>query len=101
MDVLYPRRLLTDARTGESLCPLRTRRHPLRKNRYVTETKRLSQVLDLRLKNHDWLVGDKYSIADINAYPWLQYYKWAGLKDEDVPKSVRDYIDRNWERAAG
>ncbi len=38
------------------------------------------QVLDLLLKNHDWLVGDKYSIADINAYPWLQYYNVAGLK---------------------
>ncbi|GAK64142.1 glutathione S-transferase C-terminal-like protein [Moesziomyces antarcticus] len=73
---------------------------PYGKNRYVTETKRLYQVLDRRLKDHDWLVGDKYSIADINAYPWLQYYKWAGLKDEDVPQSVRDYIDRNWAREA-
>jgi len=51
---------------------------PYGKSRYVTETKRLYQVLDSRLKHHDWLVGDKYSIADINAYPWLQYYKWAG-----------------------
>lgn len=52
---------------------------PYAKSRYVTEVKRLYQVLDSRLKDHDWLVGDKYSIADINAYPWLQYYKWAGF----------------------
>ncbi|SPC63980.1 probable theta class glutathione s-transferase [Ustilago sp. UG-2017b] len=73
---------------------------PYGKTRYIDETKRLYSVLDSRLRTHRWLVGDKYSIADINAYPWLQYYKWAGLKDEDVPQSVKDYIDRNWERAA-
>ena len=48
---------------------------PYGKNRYTTETKRLYQVLDRRLKSHKWQVGDKYSIADINAYLWLQYYK--------------------------
>ncbi|SAM63775.1 probable theta class glutathione s-transferase [Ustilago bromivora] len=73
---------------------------PYGKTRYIEETKRLYSVLDSRLRTHRWLVDDKYSIADINAYPWLQYYKWAGLKDEDVPQSVKDYIDRNWERPA-
>ncbi|EPQ29838.1 uncharacterized protein PFL1_02511 [Pseudozyma flocculosa PF-1] len=70
------------------------------KDRYVNETKRLYRVLDRRLKDHDWLVGDKYSIADINAYPWLQYYRWAGIRDEEVPQSVRDYIERNYARPA-
>lgn len=70
------------------------------KDRYTTETKRLFKVLDIQLRDHDWLVGDKYSIADINAYPWLQYHKWAGVKSEDVPESVKKYIDRNWERPA-
>ena len=73
---------------------------PYGKERYVTETKRLYRVLDMRLKDHEWLVGDKYSIADLNAYPWLQLYRWAGLKDEDVPQSVKDYIERNYARPA-
>ena len=41
-------------------------------NRYVNETKRLIDVLESRLKSHDWLVGEKYTIADIASYSWLR-----------------------------
>lgn len=32
-------------------------------NRYVNETYRLYSVLDTRLKDHEWLAADEYSIA--------------------------------------
>lgn len=40
---------------------------------YLEETERLFGVLELRLAARDYLAGGdrgKYSIADINAYPW-------------------------------
>jgi len=42
---------------------------------YVEESKRLFGVLEIRLKDRDYLVGPgrgKYSIADINAYTWVK-----------------------------
>lgn len=32
-------------------------------NRYVNETYRLYGVLDVRLKDHEWLAADEYTIA--------------------------------------
>ena len=40
--------------------------------RYVDETKRLYGVLEIRLSKADWLVGDKYTIADIANYSWVR-----------------------------
>lgn len=40
---------------------------------YLEETKRLYGVLEIRLKERDWLAGPGagvYSIADINVFPW-------------------------------
>jgi len=57
--------------------------------RYVNEAKRLFSVLELRLKSRDYLVGDgtgKYSIADINAFPWVRIHAALGIDDEFVAK---------------
>jgi glutathione S-transferase len=40
--------------------------------RYVEETKRLYSVLESRLLSHDWLAGDKYTIADIASFCWAR-----------------------------
>ncbi len=51
--------------------------------RYQQETSRLYQVLDSRLKNHEYLVDD-ISIADIATYPWVRSYKWAGVSIDEL-----------------
>jgi GSH-dependent disulfide-bond oxidoreductase len=42
------------------------------RDRYVTETKRLLGVLDQRLANRAWVMGDEYTIADIAIFPWVR-----------------------------
>jgi GSH-dependent disulfide-bond oxidoreductase len=39
--------------------------------RYVAESNRLLGVLDRRLKERDWIMGEDYSIADISTFPWV------------------------------
>jgi len=41
------------------------------RDRYVTESKRLLNVLNQRLKGRDWLMGSEYTIADIATFPWV------------------------------
>lgn len=42
------------------------------RDRYVTESKRLLNVLNLRLADSAWIMGDDYSIADIATFPWVR-----------------------------
>lgn len=39
--------------------------------RYVAESKRLLAVLDQRLRERAWIMGDDYGIADISTFPWV------------------------------
>jgi GSH-dependent disulfide-bond oxidoreductase len=39
--------------------------------RFVGESKRLLGVLDRRLEDRTWILGDEYSIADICTFPWI------------------------------
>ncbi|HEY6618911.1 MAG TPA: glutathione S-transferase N-terminal domain-containing protein [Steroidobacteraceae bacterium] len=39
--------------------------------RYVAEAKRLLAVLDRRLAERTWIMGDDYGIADISTFPWV------------------------------
>ena len=57
-------------------------------NRYVTEAKRLTAVLDKRLGAHEYLAGD-YSIADITNYVWLRNPKNEGITLDDYPNVKR------------
>lgn len=42
------------------------------RDRYVSEAKRLLQVLDARLAQRAWVAGDDYSIADVAIFPWVR-----------------------------
>jgi GST-like protein len=40
--------------------------------RYVSESKRLLAVLEQRLVDRAWVMGDDYTIADIAIFPWVR-----------------------------
>jgi len=42
------------------------------RDRYVAESKRLLGVLNQRLAERTWIMGDAYSIADIAVFPWVR-----------------------------
>ncbi|MHA6204856.1 glutathione S-transferase N-terminal domain-containing protein [Dyella soli] len=46
-------------------------RIPLAVNRYLTESRRLLDVLEQRLAHSKYVGSDDYSIADIAIYPWV------------------------------
>lgn len=57
-------------------------------SRYQNESRRLFEVLDRRLADHEWLAGD-YSIADIANWAWVRTYKWSG-----VPMDGLEHLQR-------
>jgi GSH-dependent disulfide-bond oxidoreductase len=42
------------------------------RDRYVAEAKRLLGVLNARLAQRAWIMGDSYTIADIATFPWVR-----------------------------
>jgi GST-like protein len=42
------------------------------RDRYVGEAKRLLGVLNGRLADRNWIMGDAYTIADIATFPWVR-----------------------------
>lgn len=57
-------------------------------NRYQKETRRLLEVLDSRLTDHEYLAGD-YSIADIANYSWARTHNWSGVSTDGLPHLQR------------
>jgi len=76
---------------------------PYAKKRYLDETKRLYGVLEIRLKNREWLVGPgkgRYSIADINVLPWVRIHGFSGIETLDEFPSVQAWVARATARPA-
>ena len=68
--------------------------------RYKDETTRYFSIVEKRLLEHDWLVSDKYTIADIAWYTWMRTA--PGIIDMDIsifPKTLQ-WIERISEREA-
>ncbi|MEO6986570.1 MAG: glutathione S-transferase N-terminal domain-containing protein, partial [Paralcaligenes sp.] len=42
------------------------------RDRYVAESKRLLGVLDQRLADRSWIMGNDYTIADMATFPWVR-----------------------------
>ncbi|HEY2021082.1 glutathione S-transferase N-terminal domain-containing protein [Paraburkholderia sp.] len=42
------------------------------RDRYIAESKRLLGVLEQRLAGREWMMGNRYSIADIAIFPWVR-----------------------------
>ena len=60
-------------------------------NRYSNEYDRLLAVMDVRLRNREFLAGD-YSIADIASFPWVLPYRRLG-NDLDRFENLRRWFD--------
>ena len=71
---------------------------PYAHQRYFDEYDRLLAVMDVRLRDRDFLAGD-YSIADIASFPWVLPYKRLG-NDLDKFENVRRWFDHLKERPA-
>lgn len=80
-------------------------RIPYAVERYQTETKRLYQVLEdqLQAQKRDgkglWLVGGKYTIADLACFSWVNWAEWAGVGLESFP-GVQEWLETIQKREA-
>ena len=63
-------------------------------DRYQSETRRLFEVLNGQLAEHEYLAGD-YSIADIANWSWARTYEWSGVSVDGL-----DHLQR-WLAAIG
>ena len=72
------------------------------RDRYVAESKRLLGVLDQRLANRAWIMGDTYTIADIATFPWVRnligFYEageMVGMQDfQNVTRALAAFVAR-------
>lgn len=62
-------------------------------DRYQTEARRLTAVLEARLQAVPWLAGDVFSVADIMNFGWLRAPDYAGVRLADHP-AVQDWAAR-------
>ncbi|HVV84224.1 MAG TPA: glutathione S-transferase N-terminal domain-containing protein [Kofleriaceae bacterium] len=73
-------------------------RIPYAIDRYQRESRRLFEVLESRLVDHEYLAGD-YSIADIANWSWVRGHKWAELSVDGLP-GVQRWLAAIGERPA-
>ncbi len=72
------------------------------RDRYVTESRRLLSVLEGQLKQHAWVAGGDYTIADIAVFPWvgnlIGFYEagaLVGIGDfPHVTRALGAFVDR-------
>lgn len=56
--------------------------------RYQGECRRLFEVLDRRLADHEYLAGD-YSIADMAHWSWVRLHDWSGASIDGLDHLAR------------
>ncbi|CAH6659783.1 GSH-dependent disulfide bond oxidoreductase [Pseudocitrobacter vendiensis] len=67
--------------------------------RYQVETQRLYSVLNQRLAHHPWIAGDRYSIADIACWPWINSHVRQRIDLATYP-AVQNWFERIRQRPA-
>jgi GST-like protein len=74
------------------------------RDRYAAESKRLLGVLESRLADRDWIMGDDYTIADISLLGWVRnlvgFYGAGELVDYASLKNVPRWLERGLARPA-
>ena len=72
--------------------------------RYVDEARRLLAVLDQRLDGRDWIMGERYTIADIATFPWIRnligFYEAGELVGFENFHNVKRVLERFLARPA-
>jgi GST-like protein len=72
--------------------------------RYATEAKRLIRVLEGRLQDRPWIMGDEFTIADIALIGWVRglvgFYGAGDLVDYDELRAVPAWLERAVARPA-
>jgi GST-like protein len=72
--------------------------------RYRAESKRLLGVLEARLADRTWMMGDTYTIADIALIGWVRnlvtFYGAGELVDYASLRAVPAWVDRALARPA-
>ena len=67
------------------------------RDHYVTESKRLLDVLDRRLSGREWVLGDDYTIADMAIFPWIRnlvgFYEAGALVGINDFRNVMRVLD--------
>jgi GST-like protein len=71
---------------------------PYAHERYFNEYDRLLAVMDVRLRDREFL-ADAYSIADIASFPWVMPYRRFGIDLDRFP-NLRRWFDALKERPA-
>jgi len=61
-------------------------------DRYQNEVKRLFSVLDLQLKESEYLTPE-YSIADMANWCWVHTHEWSGVNLDDLP-NLKRWVDQ-------
>ena len=74
------------------------------RDRYVAESKRLLGVLEGRLKDRAFIMGDDFTIADVSLIGWVNnlvtFYEAGDLVDYGSLKAVPDWVARCLARPA-
>ena len=74
------------------------------RDRYAKESHRLIRVLEQRLADREWLVGDDFSIADIASLGWVRnlvgFYDAGALVGYDELVNVPRWLERGLARPA-
>ena len=60
--------------------------HPYSHERYANEYDRCLGVLERRLEDRSWLLGEEYSVADMIAWPWVLIARPLGVALDAYPR---------------
>ncbi len=58
-------------------------------DRYQREVRRLFEVLEHQLADHEYVAGGEYSIADIAHWSWIHGHEWSGVSLDGLPNLSR------------
>ncbi|HSM95702.1 MAG TPA: glutathione S-transferase N-terminal domain-containing protein [Rhizomicrobium sp.] len=74
------------------------------RDRYAAESRRLLAVMESRLADRDWIMGDEYTIADISLLGWVRnligFYGAREIVEFDALKAVPAWLERGLARPA-